>query len=162
MRNIAIIPARSGSKGLPDKNIKDLCGKPLMAYSIKAAIDSDIFDKVMVSTDSEEYAIIARKYGAEVPFFRSIATSSDEAATWDAVLEVLDGYERLGEEYDSFCLLQPTSPIRTSKDIKAAYKIYGRYQASAVVSMVELEHPLSWCGIIEKMVPYRILRRVEI
>ena len=95
LKNIAIIPARSGSKGLPDKNIKKLIDKPLIAYSIEAALSSGCFDTVMVSTDSDQYADIARSYGADVPFLRSEATSSDSATTWDTVLEVLDKYESL-------------------------------------------------------------------
>lgn len=148
MKNIAIIPARSGSKGLKDKNIKDLCGKPLMAYSIEAACRSSQFDEVMVSTDSEEYAEVARKYGADVPFLRSEMTASDTASSWDMVEEVLQGYERMGREFDTFCLLQPTSPMRTIEDILAAYKLYQSKCAGAVVSLCELEHPLSWCGAL--------------
>ena len=85
MKNLAIIPARSGSKGLPDKNIKPLLGKPLMAYSIEAAIASGVFDEVMVSTDSEKYAEIAKSWGAKVPFLRSEATASYTASSWDMV-----------------------------------------------------------------------------
>ena len=121
MKNIAIIPARSGSKGLPDKNIKELNRRPLIAYSIEAALNSGCFDTVMVSTDSEKYAEISRYYGAEVPFLRSEQTSSDSASSWDTVLEVLDRYESLGKTFDTFCLLQPTSPMRTADDIKSAY-----------------------------------------
>lgn len=146
MRNIAIIPARSGSKGLPDKNIKELNGKPLLAYSIEAAINSECFDTVMVSTDSERYANIARKYGAEVPFFRSEQTSTDNASSWDTVMEVLDKYKEIGQQFDNFCLLQPTSPMRIATDIQNAYKIIQDKKAIAVLSMTELEHPLSWCG----------------
>ena len=91
MRSIAIIPARSGSKGLKDKNIKELCGKPLLAYSIEAAKLSGCFDTVMVSTDSEKYAEIARQWGAEVPFLRSAETSNDTASSWVVVREVLSG-----------------------------------------------------------------------
>ena len=150
MKNIAIIPARSGSKGLKDKNIKDLCGKPLIAYSIEAASRSGQFDEVMVSTDSEQYAETARKYGAEVPFLRSAATAGDMASSWDMVEEVLQGLERIGREFDTFCLLQPTSPLRTSDDISAAYELYHTKNATAVVSLCELEHPLSWCGVLEE------------
>lgn len=148
MKNIAIISARSGSKGLPDKNIKELYGKPLMAYSIETALNSGCFDSVMVSTDSEHYAQIAREYGAEVPFLRSEATSSDVASSWDAVEEVLQGYEKKGRIFDTFCLLQPTSPMRTSEDIKNAYNLYEEKNAVAVLSMTELEHPIEWCGRI--------------
>jgi CMP-N,N'-diacetyllegionaminic acid synthase len=150
LNNIAIISARSGSKGLPDKNIKELSGKPLMAYSIEAAIQSECFDDVMVSTDSEKYAEIARIYGAKVPFMRSEATSSDTASSWDVVEEVLQGYEKMGKTFDTICLLQPTSPMRTSEDIKAAYSLYKEKNAIAVLSMTELEHPIEWCGKIDE------------
>lgn len=144
MKNIAIIPARSGSKGLKDKNIKMLAGKPLMAYSIEAAIKSDMFDTVMVSTDSEEYANIARRYGAEVPFLRSAETSSDTASSWAAVSEVLDNYKALGKVFDTFMLLQPTSPLRRSEDICGAYKLLDEKNANTVVSLCETDHsPLS-------------------
>ena len=122
MRNIAIIPARSGSKGLKDKNIIELNGKPLMAYTIEAALKSKCFDTVMVSTDSRKYAKIAEEYGAEVPFLRSKENSSDGSSPWDVMEEVLNEYKKLGKEFDTFCLLQPTSPLRDEKDIKKAYK----------------------------------------
>lgn len=148
MKSIAIIPARSGSKGLKDKNIKPLADKPLLVYSIEAAISSGCFGTVMVSTNSEEYAKIARTYGAEVPFLRSEKTSSDSASSWDAVLEVLNRYEEMTEPFDTFCLLQPTSPLRTSDDIKAAYRLMEEKSAFSVQSVVELNHPLSWCGVL--------------
>ena len=85
MRNIAIIPARSGSKGLKDKNIKELNGKPLMAYTIEAALESGIFDCVHVSTDSEKYAEIGRQFGADVPFLRDVKLAGDKSSTWDAL-----------------------------------------------------------------------------
>lgn len=150
MKNIAIISARSGSKGLPNKNIKELNGKPLMAYSIEAAINSGCFATVMVSTDSKHYADIASEYGAEVPFLRSEATSSDTASSWEAVEEVLLGYEKMGKVYDTFCLLQPTSPMRVAEDIKDAYKLYDEKDAVAVLSMTELEHPIEWCGELDE------------
>lgn len=146
MKNIAIIPARSGSKGLKDKNIKDLCGKPLMAYSIEAALESGVFDEVMVSTDSEKYAEIARKCGAQVPFLRSEYTASDSSSSWDMVDEVLDGYRKLGKEFDTFCLLQPTSPLRNVDDIKSAYNLFSEKADFAVISVCEAEHSPLWCG----------------
>ena len=146
MRNIAIIPARSGAKGLKDKNIKELCAKPLIAYSIEAALESGCFDEVMVSTDSELYAEIAQQCGASVPFLRSEATSSDTASSWDMVEEVLEGYLKLGREFDTFCLLQPTSPLRTAEDIKRAYQLYEEKASFAVVSVCEAEHSPLWCG----------------
>ena len=146
MRNIAIIPARSGSKGVRDKNIRDLNGKPLMAYTIEAALNSGEFDEVMVSTDSEKYAEIAKAYGAKVPFLRSNETSTDTATSWDMVDEVINGYKKSGKEFDTFCLLQPTSPLRNLYDIRAAYDLYREYASFAVVSVCEAEHSPLWCG----------------
>lgn len=148
MKNIAIIPARSGSKGLRDKNIKELAGKPLIAYSIEAAIQSKMFQTVMVSTDSEKYAIIAKEYGAEVPFLRSERTSSDTASSWDAVAEVLENYSKVNENFDSFMLLQPTSPLRTHEDIQKAYKEYYQKQAMSVVSLCEVDHSPLQCNTL--------------
>lgn len=139
MKNIAIIPARSGSKGLRDKNIRLLNGKPLLAYTIEAALKSKCFDTVMVSTDSKRYAKIAREYGAEVPFMRSEATSQDSTSPWEVVREVLENYRTLGKEFDTFTLLQPTSPLRNAKDIRNAYAEMKEKNANAVVSMCELE-----------------------
>ena len=102
---IAIITARGGSKRIPKKNIKMFCGKPIIAYSIEAALKSGIFSEVMVSTDSDEIAEIARKYGANVPFMRSEATSGDFATTSDVLLEVLDQYEKLGHTYTYMCCI---------------------------------------------------------
>ena len=124
MRNIAIIIARSGSKGLKDKNIRLLNGKPLMAYTIEAALKSKCFDTVMVSTDSVKYKKIAEEYGAKVPFLRSKENSKDKTSPWEVVKEVLDKYKQMGKEYDTLCLLQPTSPLRDDKDIKKAYKLF--------------------------------------
>lgn len=144
MKNIAIITARSGSKGLKDKNIKELNGKPLMAYTIEAALESKQFETVMVSTDSEEYAKIARKYGAEVPFLRSEKTSSDEAGSWEVILEVLENYAELGKMYDTVCLLQPTSPLRKVDDIINSYKILEEKKADAITSVCEVDHSPLW------------------
>ena len=149
MKNIAIIAARSGSKGLKDKNILLLAGKPLMAYSIDAALESGLFETVMVSTDSEEYARIARNCGAEIPFLRSEETASDRASSWSVVDEVLSSYEKSGKSFDTFCLLQPTSPLRTAGDLISAYRLYESKKALAVIGVCELEHPLSWCGVLE-------------
>ena len=146
MKNIAIIPARSGSKCVKDKNIRSICGKPLIAYTIEAAIKSGEFDEVMVSTDSEQYAEIAKQYGAQVPFLRSAATASDTASSWDMVKEVLSGYQKMGQKFDTFCLLQPTSPLRTSDDICGAYKLYRGKANFAVVSVCEAEHSPLWSG----------------
>ena len=149
MSNIAIIPARSGSKGLVNKNVKLLSGKPLLAYSVEAAIGSHCFDQIMVSTDSEEYAEIAVNCGAKVPFLRSEATSGDTSSSWDMVDEVLHKYAEMGMRFDTFCLLQPTSPLRTDVDIRNAYSLFYDKDAIAVVSMSEVAHPIEWCGKID-------------
>ena len=144
MKNIAIIPARSGSKGLKDKNIKELNGKPLLAYSIDAAILSGLFEEVMVSTDSELYADVAKKNGASVPFLRSEEQSGDNAGSWGVVEEVLKKYETLGKRFDTVCLLQPTSPLRRTEDIVAAYELLNDKNADAVTSVCEVDHSPLW------------------
>ena len=148
MRNIAIIPARSGSKGLPDKNIRLVNGKPLLAYTIEAALDSGCFDTVHVSTDSERYAEIAREFGADVPFLRSAELATDTASTWDAVREVLARYAELGRKFDTMMLMQPTTPLRTGEDVKAAYALLREKQAKSVIAVCEVDHSPLWCDTI--------------
>lgn len=148
MKNIAIIPARSGSKGLKDKNIKELCGKPMIAYSIEAAIQSEIFDCVHVSTDSEEYATIAKMYGADVPFLRAKEYAADVASTWDTVKHVLTKYEENGRKFDVVTVLQPTSPLRTSEDICGAYHTFCEKSALSVISVCEMEHSPVLCNVL--------------
>lgn len=148
MNNLAIIPARSGSKGLKDKNIKLLNGKPLMAYSIDAAKQSGIYSHILVSTDSEKYRMIAEQYGAEVPFYRSEKNASDVASSWDVVIEVLKNYSKMGVEFDSFTLLQPTSPLRDCQDIKGAYRLLNEKEAIAIVSVCEMEHSPLWSNTL--------------
>lgn len=150
MKNIAIIPARSGSKGLKDKNIKELNGKPLLWYSIQSAIQSKCFDEIMVSTDNKQYAEIARNCGAFVPFLRSKEMSSDIASSWDVVREVLKKYKELGQVFDNVMLLQPTSPLREAVDIKNAFKLFTEKQADSIVSVCEVEHSPLWCNVLPK------------
>ena len=169
MKKIAIIPARSGSKGLPDKNIIDLNGHPLIYYTIKAAEDSGIFDEIMVSTDSEMYAEVAKECGANVPFLRSEVTSGDKAGSFDVVREVLSNYMELGKKFDHVALLQPTSPLRNSFDIIGTYNLI-KEGAHSAVSISEVEHPVQWCftlpednclGEFSKS-PYRFMRRQDL
>lgn len=145
---LAIIPARSGSKGLKDKNIKDLNGKPLIAHTIEVAKKSNLFSEIIVSTDSERYAEISREYGAIVPFLRSEELSSDAVSSTDVILDVLKKMEDLGKKYDSFILLQPTSPLRTIKDLQGAYKLYQEKGANAVISVCEMEHSPLWSNTL--------------
>lgn len=149
MKNIAIIPARSGSKGLRNKNIKKLCGKPLMAYSIEAAIQSKLFECVHVSTDSEMYAEIAKEYGADVPFLRDEEYANDTASTWDTVKNVLCKYEAHGKKFDIVTILQPTSPLRTSEDICNAYQLFRENEAFSVISVCEVEHSPLLCNTLK-------------
>lgn len=144
MRNLAIIPARSGSKGLKNKNIKELNGKPLIAYSIEAALNANIFDEIMVSTDSFEYAQIARKFGAQVPFMREGILASDCADSWEVVKNVIEKYSVLGLQFDTVTLLQPTSPLRDRKEILGAMKLFAENKAESVVSITIIEHPIQW------------------
>lgn len=148
MSRIAILPARSGSKGLIDKNIKDLNGMPLMAYSIRCAIESNMFDKVFVSTDSQQYADIAIKYGADASFLRSKENSDDNSSSWDVVREVINKLEADGERYNEIMLLQVTSPLRTADDIIASINLYYEKNADSVVSVTECEHSPLWCGTL--------------
>lgn len=148
MRSIAIIPARSGSKGLKDKNIKLLAGKPMMAYTIEAAEQAGIFDCIHVSTDSEEYARIARECGADVPFLRSSELSGDTAGSWDVVRWTLEQYAGRGQGFDRVALLQPTSPLRTAEDIQNAYRIMQEKHADAVVGVCEMDHSPVWSNTL--------------
>lgn len=148
MKRIAIIPARSGSKGLVDKNIKLLNGKPLIAYTIECAIESKAFDKVFVSTDSQHYADIAIQYGADASFLRSDKNSGDTAGSWDVVREVIDQFRLLGEEFDEIMLLQATSPLRVSEDINNAIELFYEKNANAVVSLTECEHSPVCCNTL--------------
>lgn len=147
-RRIAIIPARSGSKGLKDKNIKFLNGKPLMVYSIEAAINSAAFETVFVSTDSSKYAEIANSAGADAHFLRSVANSSDSASSWDTVREVIHKFEDEGKQFDEIMLLQPTSPLRTSEDIQNAIGVMRDKNALAVESLTEMDHSPLWSNTL--------------
>ena len=121
MSSICIITARGGSKRIPKKNIKEFCGKPIIAYSIEAALESKLFDEVMVSTDSEEIAAVARHYGAKVPFMRSEKTSDDFATTADVLQEVISEYESRGQKFDTMCCIYPTAPFVTGDKLRRAY-----------------------------------------
>lgn len=142
---IAIVPARGGSKGLPGKNIKELCGKPLIAWSIEAGLGSKYIDEVMVTTDSEEIAGIARRFGASVPILRPTELASDTATSFDAVKHAIHFYEtELHQKFDYVVLLEPTSPLREKGDIDRMLEkiISMQDQFDAIVSLGEVhEHP---------------------
>lgn len=145
---LAVIPARSGSKGVPGKNIKELNGKPLIAYTIEAAVGSGIFEKIIVSTDSREIADIAVSYGAEVPFLRPDDISGDMVSSDDVILHALAYFKKQGTVYKEVCKLQPTSPMRNKIHIQGAYNLFREKHADFLVSVCECEHSPMWAGVI--------------
>ena len=144
-RVLAVIPARAGSKGLPGKNIKMLCGKPLIAWSIEVALNCPYIDTVMVTTDSDEIAVVARKFGAEVPFLRPEYLATDTATTFDAVKHVVDYYsDELCCNFDYVVLIEPTSPLRELDDLDSMLETISQNdkEFDAIVSLGEVhEHP---------------------
>ena len=138
---IAIITARGGSKRIPKKNIKEFCGKPILAYSIQAAIESQLFDEVMVSTDSEEIATIAVQYGAKVPFMRSKKTSDDYATTADVLLEVLEEYKNRGQTFEYMACLYPTAPFVTAEKLKRGMNKLLEEEALMAMPVVPFSYP---------------------
>lgn len=145
---MALIPARGGSKGLPRKNIRILGGKPLIAWTIEEALKSDCFAEVAVSTDDQEIAAVARDYGARVPFLRPGELATDETRGIEVVLHAMDWYEENERAFDLLMLLQPTSPLRTTEDIRAALGVFTLKQAEAVVSVCPCEYPPVWANTI--------------
>ena len=141
MKMLAVITARGGSKRIPRKNIKEFCGKPILAYSIEAAIGAGIFDTVMVSTEDEEIAKIAKQYGAEVPFFRREETSGDFATTNDVLLEVLAEYEKRGQHFDFGCCIYPTAPFVTAEKLKMAAEKLTNSDADTLIPVVSFSYP---------------------
>ena len=149
MKTIAIIPARGGSKRIPRKNIKDFLGKPIIAYSIEAALKSEIFDEVMVSTDDEEIANVAIKYGASVPFLRSEKTSNDYATTKDVIEEVLDEYAKKGQIFDVICCIYATAPFVTPQRLVEALDILSGDNYESVFTGVEYSYPIQRSLVIK-------------
>lgn len=142
MSAIAIIPARGGSKRIPRKNIKEFLGKPIIAYSIEAALKSGVFDEVMVSTDDEEIAEIARKLGASVPFLRSAETANDFATTADVIKEVLDAYAKTGREFDTVACIYATAPFVTEERFREAMELLDSGSFDSAFSCVEFSYPV--------------------
>ena len=138
---VAIITARGGSKRIPRKNIKDFLGRPIIEYSIKAALESRIFDEVMVSTDDEEIAEIAKNAGAKVPFMRSKDTANDFATTADVIDEVLQQYKKNDVEFDYVCCISPTAPFVTAKCLKEAMELLMNGNSDSVVPVVKFGFP---------------------
>ncbi len=146
---LAVITARGGSKRIPRKNIKEFCGKPIIAYSIQAALESGVFDEVMVSTDDEEIAQIAKEWGAKVPFLRSEETSGDMVMTHKVILEVLSRYRQVGREFETVCCIYPTAPFLTPERLREGMEKLETSQADGVVPVVRFSFPPQRCFVIE-------------
>ena len=142
---LCIIPARGGSKGVPGKNIKEICGKPLIAYTIEAALAAKDIDRVIVTTDDEDIARVAREYGAEVPFMRPDYLASDTSSAIDVYLHATEFVmQETGEKISKFMVLLPTVPLRTEQHIDEAIAQFKRDGATTLISFAEAEVPASW------------------
>lgn len=142
MSSVAIITARGGSKRIPRKNLRPFLGRPIMAYSIEAALDSELFDEVMVSTDDDEIANVARQCGAAVPFMRSRATSDDHATTAQVLYEVITDYARLGRTFAFACCIYPTAPFVTPGKLSAAFEKLKETGADTVLPIARFSFPI--------------------
>lgn len=142
MKRIAIIPARGGSKRIPRKNTKLFFGKPIVAYSIEAALKSGLYDEVMVSTDDEEIAEIARQYGAKVPFMRSAENSNDFATTVDVLTEVLNWYADQGEKFEQGTCIYACAPFVTSELLTDSFTLLENQNADCVFPSLAYSHPI--------------------
>ncbi len=141
MKSLAIITARGGSKRIPRKNIRPFLGQPILSYSIEAAVKAEVFDEVMVSTEDEEIAEIAKSYGAKVPFYRSGKTAGDLATTNDVLLEVLEEYEKRGKNFDMGCCIYPTAPFVTAKKLRDAMDRLKASDADTLIPVVRFSYP---------------------
>lgn len=150
MKSICIIPARGGSKRIPRKNVKDFLGKPIIAYSIEAALESGIFNEVMVSTDDQEIAEVALKYGAKVPFLRSEETSNDFATTSDVMNEVLDNYKQEGHDFDVICCIYATAPFVTPEKIQQAGMLLEEGKFDSAFTCTAFSYPVLRGLVIDK------------
>ena len=146
---LAIIPARGGSKRIPRKNVRNFCGKPILSYSIKAAKESELFHEVMVSTDDEEIADIARKFGAVTPYVRSRRNSNDYATTADVIKEVLNDYSNDGKEYDYVCCIYPTAPFITSDILKRSYEKLRHSDFHCILPIMKFSYPIQRSFLLE-------------
>ncbi len=150
MRTLAIIPARGGSKRIPNKNIRNFLGKPIIAYSINTALDSDLFDEVMVSTDSAMIADVATNFGANIPFLRSDNSASDKATTVDVLIEVLSRYKEQGIDFRYACCIYPTAPFISHYRLDVALKKLIREGLDTVMPVVPFSYPVQRSFTMDK------------
>jgi CMP-N,N'-diacetyllegionaminic acid synthase len=148
MKDLVLIPARGGSKGIPGKNIKPLKGKPLIYYTLDAASSVASFENICVSTDSDEIIRVVREYGMDVPFKRPDYLATDAAESYEVILHAIDFYEQRGMQYDRVVLLQPTSPFRTGTHIRQALSLY-QEELDMVVS-VKIAHTNPYFNLFEE------------
>lgn len=151
MKKIAIIPARGGSKRIPRKNIRPFFGKPVIEYSINTARGCGLFEEIMVSTDDEEIATIARDAGASVPFYRSEQTSNDHAGIVDVIKEVLLRYKQSGNEFDCFCCILPTAPLLRPERLNEAFEIMMNGNYDSVFPVVQFSYPIQRALTVENL-----------
>jgi len=142
LKNLAIIPARGGSKRIPGKNIKAFLGKPIIAYSIEAALKSGLFEEVMVSTDDESIAAIAKQYGAKVPFLRSDKNANDFATTADVLMEVIEEYKQYGKQFSMACCLYPTAPFVSAFQLQNAHSRMIDEELESIYPVVPFSYPI--------------------
>ncbi len=166
MSSIAIIPARGGSKRIPQKNIKSFCGKPIIEYSIQAALDSGLFSEVMVSTDDDVIAEIAMKAGASVPFFRSEKTANDYAHIGDVLLEVIETYNQNGQFFDTFCCILATAPFISAMRLKEGYHVLKNSDYDSVFPVLKFSYPIQRAlkiedGNVSMIQPEHLLSRSQ-
>lgn len=166
MKTLAIIPARGGSKRIEGKNIKEFCSKPIIAYSIEAAIKSGIFDEVAVSTDDDSIAAVAKNFGAKVPFKRSEKASNDFATTADVISEVIECYEKEGKAFDFICCIYATAPFVTAKKLKDSFELFEQSTADSLIPVVKFDYPIQRAlkvagGKLEMIHPENIFVRTQ-
>lgn len=155
-KNLCIIPARGGSKRIPRKNIKHFLGKPIIAYSIEAAINSQLFDEVMVSTDDKEISDIAQQYGAKIPFLRSHKNADDHASTVDVLIEVLEDYKSRGKDFDYTCCIYPTAPLTKVEDLKQGFDKLNQNNLDVVFPAVKFSYPI-WRSLKKEKNKFKML-----
>lgn len=167
MSNVAIITARGGSKRIPGKNIRAFKGKPIIAYSIETALQSELFDMVMVSTDDTEIADVSEKYGAKVPFFRSKINSDDHSGTADVILEVIDQLKKNNKNFENACCIYPTAPFISKENLHKAYQLLKEKKHDTVFPVCQLSHPvlkslkIKEDGKVEMMWPENMNKRTQ-